>query len=471
MTPRRESLAVGRWKHVSKNLWLPRAGVLARRAFLQRASALGGVPWIVARVACAGVGAAAPNERITLGLIGVGAMGQGHLRCFLGYPEAQVVAVCDVDRWRREHGQQLAETEYAAQRGVGRFRACQAYRDLRELLLRDDIDAVVIATGDRWHALATVLAAQAGKDIYCEKPISLTVRECQAMVQAVRRFGRVFQSGLQQRSDPVFRLACELVRSGCLGEMRVVYVAFPGTVGDVDLPAEPVPEGLDWDLWLGPAPWRPYNHRFHPYGPPHGVVPWHFCRDFGGGNLTSNAVHAFDVVQWALGMDQSGPVEIIPPETGQVPDLTFRYANGVVLQVVNWSLDPNRHWVPKGWDVRTTLESFGALYVGQHGWVHVGRSGFLRTYPPELPRQFAGLSGRTGTIRNHHEDWLNAIRTRRQPVCDVAIGARSTTVSHLGCIAHWTRRALRWDPVREEFPGVDESNRNLGRAMREPWTL
>jgi len=444
---------------------------LHRRRFLHRAGSRAAAAWFIPATALGGTVAVAPSERITLGFIGVGMMGRGHLRRFVGYGEAQVVAVCDVDRWRREDARKTVEAAYGDQDTRAGGRGCRAYRDLRQLLARDDIDAVVIATGDRWHAVATALAAKAGKDIYCEKPISLTVREARAMVEVVRRYERVFQTGLQQRSAPQFIRACGLVRRGAIGKVQVVYVAFPGTVGNVSLPSEPVPEGLDWELWLGPAPWRPYNHLFHPYGKPPRVVPWHFCRDFGGGNLTSNAVHAFDVVQWGLGTDASGPVEIIPPETGQVPDLTYRYANGVMLQVVNWHLDPAKHLVPPGWDVKTRIQNFGALFVGQDGWIHVGRGGYLKCYPESMLREFAGAKDHLLSVHNHHQNWLHAIRTRQRPACDVAIGCQSTTVSHLGCIAHWTGRHLRWDPARETFPDDPDANRWLQRAMRPPWRL
>lgn len=291
------------------------------------------------------------------------------------------------------------------------------------------------------------------------------------MVEAVRRYGRVFQSGLQQRSTAEFQKACELVRGGAIGKVRVVYVTHPGTCGDVDLPPEPTPDGLDWDLWLGPAPWHPYNRLFHPYGQPPHVVPWHFCRDFGGGNLTSNAVHAFDVVQWGLGMDESGPVEIIPPETGQYPVLTYKYAGGVLLQVVGGRLDKQVFVVPKGWDAGTGISSFGAVFVGETGWVHVGREGYLKAFPEEILKRPPGSPARERPVNNHHQNWLDCIRTRRRPACDVAIGCQSTIVSHLGCIAHWTRRALKWDPAREVFTGDDEANRWLGRPMRSPWRL
>ncbi len=381
-----------------------------------------------------------------------------------------MVAVCDVDRWRRENAQNAAREVYTRRSGRS-HNGPDPYNDLRELLARDDVDAVLIATGDNWHGPATVMAAKAGKDIYCEKPISKTIREARAMVEAVRRYDRVAQIGLQQRSTPEFIKASRLVRDGRIGKVKIVYVAFPGTSSDVNLPAEPVPEGLDWEQWLGPAPWRPFNSRFHHYGPPPHVVPWHFCRDFGGGNLTSNAVHAFDVVQWGLGMDESGPVEVIPPETGQYPALTYKYASGVLLQVVDWKLEPQKHLVPEGWDVGTRIENFGALYVGSEGWIHVGRAGYLKAHPTKILAALPDEPERGYSVANHHQNWLDCIRSRRRPACDVAVGCRSTTVAHLGCIAHWTRRALRWDPVQEAFTGDDEANRLRSRPMRPPWRI
>jgi predicted dehydrogenase len=441
-----------------------------RRRFLKHAGACAAAPYVVSSSVFGKDGAVAPSNRITLGFIGVGMMGRGHFRGFLRYPEAQVLAVCDVDRWRRENAQKTALETYAAGQTSGTFRGAAAYNDLRELLARDDVDAVVIATGDNWHGPATVLAAKAGKDVYCEKPISKTIREAQAMVEAVRRYGRVSQIGLQQRSTAEFRKACGLVQGGRIGKVRIVYVCFPGVSSDVNLPVEPVPEGLDWDLWLGAAPWRPFNSQFHHYGRPPRVVPWDFCRDFGGGNLTSNAVHAFDVVQWGLGMDESGPVQIIPPETGEYPSLTYKYPDGVLLQV-EWKLDPQKHFVPEGWDVNTRIQNFGALFVGEEGWIHVGRQGYLKSFPPRIVETSSPEPDAWHPVDNHHQNWLECIRTRKPAACDVAVGCRSTTVSHLGCIAHWTGRSLRWDPAREEFLGDDEANRLRSRAMRGPWRI
>jgi predicted dehydrogenase len=445
----------------------------SRRQAFKRAAALGGAATLpsLVRAAALGRGAAAPaGDRITLGFVGIGMMGQGHLRLSLSYPDTQVVAVCDVDSWRRENAKKTVESAYAAARDRSGYAGCAAYNDLRDLIARDDIDAVFVATGDRWHVPASILAAKAGKDIYCEKPMSLTIREARAMVEVARRYGCVFQTGLQQRATPEFQLASELVRNGRLGTVKIVYVCFPGTNEPVNLPPEPVPDGLDWDLWLGPAPWRPFNRRFHHYGRPQRVIPWHFCRDFGNGNLASNAVHAFDVVQWALGMDDSGPVEITPPETGKVPVLTYRYANGTLLQV-DWKLDPKKLHVPPGWDVTTRIQNFGALYVGDRGWIHVGRAGYLQWYPEDLIDRRPPTPAITNPVARHHRNWLQCIRTRERPACDVEKGCRSTIVSHLGCIAHWTGRTLTWDPVREEFAGDEEANRLRSRAKRPPWRL
>jgi len=442
----------------------------SRRAFLRHAGSLAAAPWIVPASALGRDSLAAPSERITLGFIGVGFMGQRHhLARFVEYPEAQVLAVCDVDRWRRENARATVETAYAARRTGGTYRGCAACNDLRGLLARGDIDAVVIATGERWHAPATVMAAEAGKDIFVEKPTSLTIAETRPMVQAVRRYGRVCQTGLYQRSAEEFHIACRLIREGALGKIERIYVILSGTSSDVELPAEPIPDGLDWDLWLGPAPWRPFNSRFHRYGEPKGVVPWSFCRDFGGGQLTSNTVHALDTVQWALGMDESGPVEIVPPETGLYPDLTFKYPGDVLVHVVDQRLDPRRHAIPDGWDELTSIQHFGGLFVGERGWLHVGRSGYLASNPAGLVANGPGLYDRFVALQRHQRNWPEAIRTRRRPSCDLAVGCRSTGVAHLGCIARWTGRALKWDPAAEQFLGDEEANRMRGRAMRPPW--
>jgi predicted dehydrogenase len=442
-----------------------------RRVFLRSAAALSAAPWVIPASALGAERQPAPSNRITLGFIGVGCMGRGHLWHFLQHPETQVLAVCDVDTWRRDDAQATVEKAYAAERTRGTYRGCAAYVDLRELLAREDVDAAVIVTGDRWHAAATVMAVRAGKDVYVEKPLCLTIAEGRVMVEAVRRYGRVCQVGLQQRSAREFRIACQLVRDGALGKIDRIYTIFSNPSTEIDLPAEPTPPTLQWDLWLGPAPWRPFNSRFHYLGRPLNVVPWEFCRDFGNGGISSGGVHAFDVVQWALGMDRSGPVEIIPPETGQYPDLTFKYPGGVLLHVVDGRLDARRHSIPKGWDPITSIQPFGAVFVGERGWIHVGRGGYLVSCPAEIVRELPGRYDHLLAVESHHGNFLESIRTRRRPACDVSIGCQSTIVPLLGCIARWTGRALKWDPVGEQFLGDDQANRMRRRAMREPWRV
>ena len=442
----------------------------SRRAFLRNSAATILAPSVLPASAIGADGTIAPSNRITLGFIGVGFMGQRHhVTRFVQYPEAQVLAVCDVDRWRRENARATVEAAYANRQTSGTYRGCTGHNDLRELIAREDIDAVLIATGDRWHAPATIMAAEAGKDIFVEKPVSLTISGARAMVQAACRYGRITQVGLYQRSAAEFQLACRLVQDGALGKIKRIFVINAGVSNDVELPAEPVPDGLDWNLWLGPAPWRPFNHRLHQYGESKGVVPWNICRDFGGGALTSNTVHAFDTVQWALNMDNSGPVEILPPATGDFPDLTFKYPGDVLVHVVDKRLDPNKHIIPDGWDELTSIENFGALFVGERGWIHVGRSGYITSSRPELVADGPGRYVRFVALERHQRDWLEAIRTRRQTVCDVSVGCQSTIVAHLGCIARWTGRALKWDPATEQFLGDDEANRMRRRAMRQPW--
>ena len=454
---------------------------LTRRAFLTRtaAASLLAAPWIIPASVRGRDGRVAPSERINVGLIGLGAMGSGHLRLLAGHKDAQLVAVCDPDRVRREQGARQVEEICAAQRAAGTFRGCAALNDYRELLARRDIDAVVIVTPDHWHALQAIHAAQAGKHVYCEKPVSLTIREGREMVETVRRYARVFQTGTQYRSIPTIRQVCQFVRAGGLGKVKSVFTIWAKTsvptVGDsyvpLDpaLPAEPTPEGLDWDLWVGPASWRSYNSAYH-RNPIPGVVPWVFCDAFGAGAVTGYHSHAADVIQYALGMETSGPVEIIHPSSGQFPTLTCRYANGVLLHHVDhWGLVKQLYKaVPAG----ARLEGlFGGLFVGERGWLTSMSGAGPVEGGPESIMQEAGLKTREVNIgaNNHHANWFECIRTCGQPSAYEEIGHRSASLGHLVTIAFQLKRCLRWEPTREVFIGDDEANRLLSRARREPW--
>jgi len=421
---------------------------LTRREFLNKSLRTAGtvgmgaaLPYLVPARAL-GAGGAAPSEKITLGFIGVGGMGSGHLGGFINHPRVKVLAVCDVYEPHRSRAQ--------ARVGEG----CAAYNDYRELLDRDDIDAVLIATPDHWHALTSIHACQAGKDVYCEKPLSLTIEDGRAMVEAVRRYGRVFQTGSQQRSEENFRFACELVRSGRIGKLHTVRVGIGGGPTSGWEPDTDPPPGLDWNMWLGPAPWAPYN-------PLRCIYNFRWFWEYSGGKMTDWGAHHNDIAQWGMGTEGTGPIHITPAQytlpadglydTATTFEIVYKYANGVTLI--------------------TSSDGHGIRFEGPDGWVHVDR-GFLETFPKELMQEELG-PGDVHLYRSpgHHEDWLNCIQTRQRPICDVEIGYKSIVVCHLGNIAIRTGRALRWDPASERFVGDDEANRWISKPYRAPWHL
>jgi len=420
---------------------------ITRRSFLRGATVALGAPWVVSASAI-GAERPAPSTRITMGFIGIGMQARGHLGGMLGRPDVQVLAVCDCDAFRRNDAAKKVNDRYAAKGSGG----CGACNDFRELTDRSDIDAVLIATPDHWHAIQVIRAAESGKDVYCEKPLSLTIREARRMASALRRYGRVFQTGSQQRSSKEFRFACEMVRSGRIGKVQKAIVSVGGPSGDCNLPGQPVPEGLDWNMWLGPAPWRPYHSTLCP-GNPYNFFPnWRSFRDYSGGGMTDWGAHHFDIAQWGLGMDESGPVEIIPPDGKDYKQLTYKYANGVVMT--------------HGGGGR-----MGVNFYGTEGAVFVDR-GRLETEPKELMNTPTGPSeAHLYNSPGHHEDWLRCIRTRQKPICDIEVGTRTITVCHLGNLAYWLKRPLKWDPAKEDFIGDEAASRWLDRPKREPWAL
>jgi len=473
---------------------------ITRREFLSRTAALSGsiaIPWIIPSPARGADGSTAPSERITVGLIGNGLMGGGHLRRLAGDRDFQVLAVCDVDRQRRENGKRHVEETYAADSSNSTYHGCAAFNDYRELLARPDIDAVVIVTTDHWHTLQAIDAAKAGKDIYCEKPISITIRQGRQLVETVRRYGRIFQTGTQYRSIPTIRRVCEFVRAGGLGKVKSVFTLWSNLAGfigagrfapytqimdvektgssytplDFALPAEPVPEGLDWDLWVGPALWHPYNSLYH-INPSPGVVPWSFCEDFGAASVTWHHSHSADVIQYAIGMENSGPAEIIHPSSKDYPTLTYKYANGTLLHLVDdWQMVKDVYEA-----VPPTVRlagNFGGVFVGERGWVTSMSTGGPVEGGPENIFEEMKLTTRQVNIgeNNHHDNWLECIKTRRQPSSSEEIGHRSASLGHLAIIAHKLQRSLKWDPAKEEFIGDEAANRLRYRAMRSPWCI
>jgi predicted dehydrogenase len=422
----------------------------SRRQFLRTASSTAAIAPFIIPSAWAALGQKGPNDRITLGFIGTGTQGRGLLHNFLNQSDTQVLAVCDVDTTRREHSKKTADEFYSIKREAD-YKGCAEYKDFRELLARKDIDAVVIAAPDHWHAVIAIAACNAGKDVYCEKPLSLTIHEARAMVNAARKNDRVFQTGSMQRSSSEFRKGCELVRNGRIGKIKQVIVDVGPPSVPCDLPEETMEPGLNWDMWLGPAASRPYNSVLSPRGVHTHFPAWRNYREYSGGMMTDWGAHHFDIAQWGLGMDNSGPVEIIPPEDPKATrGLRYLYANGVEM---------------------IHGDSGGILFIGSEGKILVNRGKFEAT-PKELGEQpLPDNATHLYKSNNHGKDFLDCIRSRKRPICDVEIGCRSVTVCHLGNLAYWNNRRLKWDPAKERFIGDDVANQWLDRPKREPWKV
>ena len=394
-----------------------------------------------------------PSERITVGFIGCGKMcNDYHLPTLLGFGDVQAVAVCEVDQKRREHARRRVERAYEEKR-KGTYKGCAAYSDFREIVARKDIDAVCIATPEHWHAIPAIEAMKSGKDVYCEKPLTLTLAEGKRCVDVARKYQRVFQTGSQQRSNTFgpFREAADIIRNGRLGEIQTVTVGVGGPSKPCDLPAEEMEPGLDWDLWLGPAPMRPYHSKLSPRGVHNHFPAWRNYREYAGGGHSDMGAHHYDIAQWCLGMDGTDPVEIIPPlDPNAQTGVIYRYANGVVMV----------HGGPSG-----------CTFTGTKGTLRIDRD-HLSSDPLSIvkePLQKNDL--RSTKSPGHHRNWIDCIRSRKNPVADVEIGARSVAITILGNQAYWRRSVLRWDPVKWEFVGGGPADVWLDRERRDPWKL
>lgn len=411
-------------------------------------------PMIVPASALGRGGAMAPSERITMGFIGVGTQGGGHLLggawTYLtgGYStrkDVQVLAVCDVWRGRRESACQKVNERYAEAYGQGNYKSCEAYTDFRQVLERPDIDAVLIATPAHWHATMAVMAAEAGKDIYCEKPSATTIREGQAMLAAVRRYGRVYQAGTQQRCEygGKFRQACEFVRSGRIGKLKEIYAYRDG--GGVFWPSrfgqgKPVPADLDWDLYLGPAPMIPYDGNTSPHRFDIGELNW--------------GQHHYDIIQWAADADDTGPVEIFMEGNRSC----YKYASGVVCY-------------GKGYPGEPIGGDGGACFVGTDGRIAVDRDALVSD-PPDIVREpLRPDEVHLYEASSHSGNFLECVRTRKQTICDANIAYHSSTAMLLGGVAKQLNRTLKWDPAAANFINDDEANRLLSIAKRPPWSV
>ncbi len=407
-----------------------------RRQFLTRASVISAAV-IAPRFL---IGCTSPSDEVSLGYIGTGKQAMDLQKSFLKTEQVRILAAADV-------------YDSKLQRFANKISGCDTYSDFRKILDRKDINAVVIAVPDHWHAAIAVMAAKAGKDIYCEKPLSLTIKEGRAMVTAAKENKRVFQTGSMQRSWPEFRQAVELVRNGYIGEVKHVIVNVGPPPKPYDLPAEPIPAGLDWEFWLGPNI-KPavFNHNLAPGLNDDFWAHWRDYREFGGGYVTDWGAHMFDIAQWGLDMDGSGPVMVTPPDKDH-PFLTYQYANGIIMTHEPVSKDN------------------GVTFIGTKGEVHVVR-GKLQTKPEALATQIIGDNEKhVYKSENHYSDFLQAIRKRTKPVADVEIGHRTATVCNIGNIAYQLNRPLQWDPVKEEFKNDAEANQLTGREMKKEWNV
>jgi predicted dehydrogenase len=416
-----------------------------RRHFLKGATTAAAAPFILPSSVWSAD--TAPSERLGIGFIGMGKMNGGHLNAFLGKKNVVVRAIAEVHPFRRNEAKQKVDAKYGNA-------DCATYNDFNELLARKDIDAVVIATPDHWHALAGISAANAGKDIYGEKPLTHNVREALKLTEAVRKNDRVFQTGSQQRSDIEFRVAVELVRNGVIGQVKTVTTSFGDPAKPNAFPEQPMPEGLDWDRWCGPGPVVPYNEQLCERASSQHFPAWRMTREFGGGMVTDWGAHHIDIAQWGLNVDATGPVQVIAPEnpTNAKRGAKLVYADGTVL---------------------THGEGFGVSFYGTEGEVHVNRGKFKLVVGGEVKFHHAkGETQKTSLNREvigaeqaylkdakiqvyrsngHHEDFLQSVKTRQRPICDVEVGATTVISCHLMNMAYWHGANIQWDPAARKF--------------------
>lgn len=436
----------------------------SRRHFLRSSLLAGVAPLILPYWASA----AAPGNRIQLGFIGVGLQGRGLMNNALNREGVRVVAVCDVDTRRREDSKARVDAHYRKQGAT--TGDCRAFEDFRELLSLKDLDGVVIATPDHWHALIAIAAAKAGKDIYCEKPLCKSVAEAKALVKAVRGHRCVFQVGSMQRSMREFRVACELVRNGLLGKIDHVDVTVGGPAVPCDLSEEPAEPGLNWDLWLGPAPWRPYNSILSPRGVHNHFPNWRRYREYGGGAVTDFGAHHFDIAHWGLGLDRSGPEEIIAPSDWQTAQfgVRLRYRGG--FEIVHAKVPGHNDITFYGKDGTVQVDR-GRISVSIAGRTIEPGTG-LAAQLDAIEREFLGNPKvRLYRSADHMGDWLAAMRSRQQPVCDVETGARTSTVCNLVNLAYYHGQSMKWNPSRETFTGGTGKKEWLDVTRRDPWKL
>lgn len=435
---------------------------LSRRSLVKSAALLA-APSLLPSAAWAAAARALPANRINVGMIGMGRQAVfANLPPFLHSRDTQVVAVCEVDAWRMQRAIELIEGHYASQSPAGAYKGCAAYKDFRDLLARPDIDAVMISTPDHWHVPIALEAVRAGKDVCCEKPLTLSIHEGRVLADAVQRYGRVFRTDSEFRSIGLFHRACELVLNGRIGQLHTIRTGVPaGDVAGGPHVDMPVPEELDYPMWLGPAPEAPYTldrvHPRHGYGRP----GWMRVRDYCDGMITNWGAHLNDIAQWGNGTDRTGPVEV--EGTGVYPtdglwnvllsfEVRYRYANGVQLF---YHID--RPYV---------------RFEGSEGWIEAEYGGrALKAHPESLLRSAIRPDEIHLPLKSEKADFIDAVKTRGPTLEDAEVGHRTTSLCHLGHIAIQLGRKLQWDPVAERFPHDPDANRMLSCPMRAPWRV
>lgn len=427
-----------------------------RREFLKVSGlgvALAGVPQIIPATALGLEQAVAPSERITLGVIGIGPRATYNLNAMLKLPDVRCLAIADVQASRREAGKRLVDEFYGNQ-------DCKLYRDFRELLARSDIDTVMVATGDRWHASASIMAAQAGKDVYSEKPCGITIEKCQQLATTFQETGRVFQAGTQRRSVPNFQYAVSLAQSGKLGRIHTVYASvYEPLLDNSWLPREQTPprDVVDWNLWLGPAPWRPYNQAYV-------NGRWRGIFDFdSGARLLDWGAHTVDLCQWALNADDTTPVRFVPEED----KIVCVYASGTKL-ILDFLKTPFGDRSPK---FITRLGTCPVRFVGDEGWVETGDEGEIEVHPESLKKDLPPAVTRVKglDVSAHARNFFDCVKSRGKTVTNEMVMRRSHVACHAAAIAWILNRELQFDPVREVFIGDEEANILKSRPERNPW--
>ena len=420
-----------------------------RRKFI-KSSAIGVTAFSIVSRFVLGRGYLAPSDKISLGVIGVGKQGSGLARRFLIETQVQIVAGSDVWTPKREAFSKNVEKWYANERGTEKYNGVTNYLDYKEMLERSDIDAVIIATPDHWHAIQAVDALNSGKDVFCEKPLTNTIKEGRDIVNAVKKNNAIFQTGSMQRSWAKFRTAKDIVSSGKLGEITKVLVNVGDPARNFDLEGEALPAGVDWNRWCGPAPLLPYHSSIAP--PIVDKFPdWRFFKETGGGILSDWGAHMFDIAQWCLGMDHTGPVKYIPPtDRSAKRGLRMFYENGI--EMVHEDFGRN----------------FAVRFFGSEGTLDVSR-GFLETDPANILASVPGADDEKPfqDRGNHYENWMTAIKNRTETICPAEIGHRTATICNVANIAYELGRTVNWDPVKEKFVKDGQANKMRKRKNRK----